>query len=110
METEDNAHFLKMENLKAKKDHMNLLESRLLFLMSNKIKGANDEDYLMERMTSRSFYGDGRNSSTQRSREFIDNCWIGQNAINYDALIILSNLIWLNKLHEIFNFDFNDVC
>ena len=57
-----------MEELKTKKNHMNLLESRLLFLMSNKTKNAHDEDFLAERMTSRSFYGEGVNSSTQRSR------------------------------------------
>lgn len=57
-ETEDHSHFLKMEDYKAKKDHMQLLESRLVFLMNEKIKNTEKEAFLDERMTSRSFFRD----------------------------------------------------
>jgi hypothetical protein len=55
-ETEDHSHFLKMEDFKARKEHMQLLESRLVFMMNEKIKNREKETFLDERMTSRSFY------------------------------------------------------
>ncbi len=45
-----------MEDFKARKGHMHLLESRLVFLMNEKIQNTEKETFLDERMTSRSFF------------------------------------------------------
>jgi hypothetical protein len=44
---------------------MHLLESRLVFLMNEKIKNTEKEAYLDERMTSRSFFRDNSSKASQ---------------------------------------------
>lgn len=58
-ETENHSEHLKFEELKAKKNHENLLKTRLEFLKNGRVGSLGKGGYLTERSGSRTMYGKG---------------------------------------------------